>query len=313
MTQMNRAELERLADRYLDALTAHAATRLPLAGNVRYTENGVGLALNDGLWGTASKAGKYRIVIPDVTAQQVGYMGVIEEAGQLICATTRLRVENEYVSEIETLVSHPSLMGGGAFSGGAKLLEEMGTPHPEFTTRLKPDEKLPRSQLIEISNMYFSGLERSNGKYAVPFDPECERRENGMQTTHNKNFGFGAGSNNAPPPREQPANAGPNMIEMSPKEQFESGGLAFVTAIRNRRFPVVDEETGNVLAFGFFDHNGQAETVTWADGVTRPSPVRAPMSFIIAELFKVKKGLLRQIEANLTTVSYGMRCDHWDR
>jgi hypothetical protein len=102
------------------------------------------------------------------------------------------------------------------------------------------------------------------------------------------------------------------MITMSPKEQFESGGLAFVTAIRNRRFPCVDEKHGNVLAFGFFDHDGRAETVTWADGVSRPSPVRIPTSFQISELFKVKGGLLRQIEANLFTVPYGMTCDCWD-
>ncbi len=75
---------------------------------------------------------------------------------------------------------------------------------------------------------------------------------------------------------------------------------------------MVDEETGNVLAFGFFDHNGQAPTVTWADGTVRPSPMRMPMTFEISELFKIKKGLIRQIEANLFTVSYGMKCAVWD-
>ena len=306
MTQLDRAGLEHLVERYLDALTGHSASRLPLSGHVKYTENGVALGLDDGLWGTAARAGKYRILIPDVTSQQVGYMGVIEEAGQLICATTRLRVEDGLITEIETLAAHPSFGAGGAFGGGAKTLEEMGAPHSEFTTKLKPDERVSRQKLVEVANMYFSGLERSTGRYPTPFDPLCERRENGIQTTHNPNFGFGSG-----PPRERPANAGPNMVEMSPKEQFDSGGLAFVTAIRNRRYPVVDEEIGNVLGFGFFDHNGQAATVTWADGVTRPSPVRVPMSFQISELFKIKKGLIRQIEANLFTVSYGMKCAIW--
>ena len=306
MTKLDRAGLEHLVARYLDALSGHAANRLPLAGNVRYTENGVQLALDDGLWGTAGKAGKYRILIPDIVNQQVGYMGVIEEAGQLICATTRLRVDDGYITEIETLVAHPALMGGSAFGGGAKTLEDMGVPHPEFTARLKPDEKVSREKLIEIANSYFSGLERNTGRYPVPFDPDCNRRENGIQTTRNPNFGFGG------PPRESDPNAGPNMIEMSPQEQFATGGLAFVTAIRNRRFPIVDEETGNVLAFGFFDHNGQAATVTWADGKVRPSPMRTPLTFQISELFKIKKGLIRQIEANLFTVSYGMKCACWD-
>jgi hypothetical protein len=306
MAKLDRAGLERLVDRYLDALTGHAATRLPLGGDVRYTENGVELALDDGLWGTAAKAGKYRIVVPDVVNQQVGYMGVIEEAGQLICATTRLRAEDGYITEIETLAAHPAMMSGaGGFTAGAKALEEMGKPHVEFTTKLKSEEKVSREKLIEIANSYFSGLERNTGRHPVPFDPECQRRENGIQTTSNKGFSFGGSG-------ERDPNAGPNMIEMSPKEQFDTGGLAFVTAIRNRRFPIVDEETGNVLAFGFFDHNGQSPTVTWADGTVRPSPVRTPMTFEITELFKIKKGLIRQIEANLFTVSYGMKCAVWD-
>lgn len=305
MAKLDRAGLEHLVERYLDALAGHAAHRLPLAGTVRYTENGVALALDDGLWGTASRAGKYRIVIPDVTNQQIGYMGVIEEAGQLICATTRLRVQDGAITEIETLAAHPSMIPSGNIGGGAKALEDMGKPHPEFTTKLKPEEKVSRQKLIEIANSYFSGLELNTGRYPVPFDPDCDRRENGIQTTRNKNFSLG---NNQP----RDPNAGPNMAEMSPKEQFDTGGLAFVTAIRNRRFPIVDEDTGNVLAFGFFDHNGQSPTVTWADGTVRPSPMRTPFTFQISELFKIKKGLIRMIEANLFTVSYGMKCALWD-
>jgi hypothetical protein len=306
-TTLSREDLAGMVDRYLDALTGRAANRLPLSGRVRYTENGVQLALDDGLWGVASRAGRYRILVPDVEGQQIGWMGVIEEAGQLACVTTRLRFEDGYITEIETLAAHPSFMGGGAFGGGAAELEKLGTPHPAFLEALTPAEKLSRVKLIEISNSYFSGLERNTGRYPVPFDPECERRENGMRTTHNPDFGFGGGGERAGGESDSP-----NMMLMSPAEQFASGGLAFVTAIRNRRFPCVDEETGNVLAFGYFDHDGQAETVTWADGKTRPSPVRIPMTFQIAELFKVKGGKLRQIEAHLTSVPYRMKCACWD-
>jgi len=309
---LDRVGLEHLASRYLDALVAHAPNRLPLAGNVRYTENGVELGLQDGLWGTAKRAGKYRILIPDVQSQQVAYMGVLEEAGHLICATTRLRVEDGYVTEIETLVNHPTLSGPGLFGAGAKMLEDMGAPHPEFTTKLKPAERLSRPKLIEIANSYFSGLERNTGRYPVPFDPDCNRRENGVQTTGNAAVTGVSSSAGSEPARPRDPNAGKSMFEMSPKEQLETGGLAFVTAIRNRRFPVVDEEVGNVLAFGFFDHSGQPETITWRDGRVTPSAIRMPVSFQITELFKIKGGLIRQIEANLTSTSYGMKCALWD-
>jgi hypothetical protein len=133
-----------------------------------------------------------------------------------------------------------------------------------------------------------------------------------VQTTGNSAVMGVSSSAGSEPARARDPNAPKSMFEMSPKEQLETGGLAFVTAIRNRRFPVVDEETGNVLAFGFFDHSGQPETITWLDGRVVPSAIRMPVSFQITELFKIKKGLIRQIEANLTTASYGAKCALWD-
>src|SRR5688500_6443015 len=49
-----------IADQFLTALAARNAAALPLAEQVRYTENGQELALTDGLWGTAGEVGKYR-------------------------------------------------------------------------------------------------------------------------------------------------------------------------------------------------------------------------------------------------------------
>jgi hypothetical protein len=49
--------LQGFVDQYLSALVAHDASRLPLAKNARYTENGQTLELNDGMWRVATVLG----------------------------------------------------------------------------------------------------------------------------------------------------------------------------------------------------------------------------------------------------------------
>jgi hypothetical protein len=94
--------------------------------------------------------------------------------------------------------------------------------------------------------------------------------------------------------------------------QQRSGFYAFVTGIRDRRFPVVDQERGVVLSFAYFDHTGAVGDMALTNGMTVQSPFRAPLTFQIAEIFQVDAGKLDQIEAVLNTVPYGTRSDIWD-
>jgi len=53
--------------------------QLPVSKNVKYTENGVRLNLNDGLWNTASAMPTYRLDVLDEEAGQVGLLGKIKD------------------------------------------------------------------------------------------------------------------------------------------------------------------------------------------------------------------------------------------
>src|SRR3954468_13204104 len=53
----NRACLEALVNQYLDAAVAHDPGRLPLAADVKYTENEQVLDVGDGFWTTAPARG----------------------------------------------------------------------------------------------------------------------------------------------------------------------------------------------------------------------------------------------------------------
>ena len=79
-----------------------------------------------------------------------------------------------------------------------------------------------------------------------------------------------------------------------------------VDRLRDRRFPLVDEEKGIVLAGGFIDHCGKVGDYTLTDGTPASSPVRRPHSYYLAEAFKIREGAIEQIEAVFHTVPYHM-------
>src|SRR5262245_65851425 len=79
-TSCDRACLTGLLDRYVDALVARDSSRLPLAANMKFTENGQRLVLGDGLWHTVTGKGGYRLDMVDVEAGQAILMGTVLEA-----------------------------------------------------------------------------------------------------------------------------------------------------------------------------------------------------------------------------------------
>ena len=87
----------------------------------------------------------------------------------------------------------------------------------------------------------------------------------------------------------------------------ETGYFAFVDRIRERRFPVIDPERGLVFAFAFFDHSGTVRDYSLTDGTPIRSAVERPFSWMIAEAFRIERGMITRIEALMTECPYGMR------
>ena len=178
-------------------------------------------------------------------------------------------------------------------------MEERGTPRAQFMRTVPPRERLSRDALVAAADSYFANLQGSTGKTSASFARSCERIENGGQTTNLATV--------------RPGREKFDALTLSCEAQQRSGFYAFVTGIRDRRYPIVDRERGLVLSFAFFDHTGAVRDLTLTNGMTVASPFRAPLTFQIAELFQVDDGKLDQIEAVLNTVPYGMRSDIWDR
>lgn len=85
-----RAELERLADEYLNALASRDPARLSLHSAFRLTENGQALEIGDGIWGTANGRGRYRHIVADVESGSVAVTSVLKENGLPVIAGIRL-------------------------------------------------------------------------------------------------------------------------------------------------------------------------------------------------------------------------------
>lgn len=282
-----------------DVLAALASCQTtPLAG-ARYTENGVELPVGEGLWATADAIGPYRHAFHDeATGQAAAFVTVTEGSTRSVLAL-RVKAQGDAVSEIEAVVARPPLFGGvGGFGDGPAQLDASGGPDARWFD--DPGPRASREDLRRVADAYFTGLERNDGHGDYPFADDCIRIENGFRTT------------NVPPPTGGPRET-PYLEAfraLGAKQQFETGFFRFVTRIRERRFPVIDEPRGVVFAFAFFDHDGTVRDYRLADGTPRQG-IDRPFSWMIAEAFRIERGLFTRIEALMTEVPYGMGSG-WD-
>jgi len=271
-----------LLDQYLHALLARDPSRVRWAKMVRNSENNVSLQVGDGLWGTITGFGSYDLRFADAEAGQVGWYGIVQEKTFTSCMALRLKVEDGAISEAETIVRRAD--GSGPFPNPPVLEEK-----PVFSEILPPERRRARERMISIANGYFDTLQLNDGTLFTQFDDNCNRIENGLQTTHN-----------------------PKLAETTPvaalgcADQFRLGHYRFDDRLRARRYPLVDEERGLVLGAAFLDHAGRLGTYKYTDGRVVESPMKTPSTLCVLELFKIQDGKIRQIEAVFISVPYNM-------
>ena len=299
----DRACLENTVNRFLDAFVKHDPRLVPLARSVKYTENGQHLELGDGSWRTMVGKGTYRLFVSDVPAGQVAFIGTLREEnaqqkdGAPVLVALRLRLQNREISEIEMFVVRNE--------NAARNCEKLGMPNHLFLEPVPPGERMSRADLVKTADMYFSGMQRNDGKGVYPFTDDCERFENGSAST------------NVPPkpgePRADPRTATMYSSQWGCKEQFTSGLLHFVSRIRDRRYVAVDQERGLVFSFVFFDHmGGDTRHYTAPDGRAIAAGPTTPWTWELGEMFKIENGKIHRIEAVLDRSPYGM-ASGWSR
>ncbi len=260
-------------DAYMAALAAQRPGDAPLADDVVFTENNVVLAPGDGLWRTIDGVSEKAMRAADPETGNAARFGVVTEQGNPAFYTMRIKVEDQEITEVETVVVR--------LPDGPKPFGDPDADHdPEWDQVLPEEQRLPRERLMAIADGYFDTVELNNGQTFTEFAADCGRLENGISTTAAGN-GFGAAATT------------PGC-----EAQFRLGMYRINKRIRERRYPLIDTERGVVVSTGFFDHNNWFDEYLLNDGRTMRTALKWPNSITLIEAFRIKPGPLNPIPGN---------------
>ena len=151
-----REGLRELVDYYFDALAAHDAARLPLASEVKFTENAARLEPGDGLW---QKAGNVRFKRSAFDTEHCGthMQAVLDEDGAPIIFGVRLKLVRQRITEIETYV----VREGAYFLFNPEALatsDEEGLTDVQWEALVPEEQRNTRDELNEIADLYFESF-----------------------------------------------------------------------------------------------------------------------------------------------------------
>src|SRR5690606_14176286 len=161
----------------LHALVEHDVGQLPVAGNLRVTEDAVEKPLAQvGLVRSVTKLRGYRQDVIDERAGQVVTGAMVEESGAPAILVVRVKADGERIAELELVTSR------GRADGMLFNVDGMATAYKAMNIAPSPSKLAPREEAIRIAMHYPRGLNRAENFAAVgtPFSKDAFRIENGM-------------------------------------------------------------------------------------------------------------------------------------
>jgi hypothetical protein len=250
----DRACLKTTLDQYLGALVKHDPNAAPLFAGFRQTENAVVKRPGTGLWQTMTAIGRFQRRYVDPVTGQAAFFGIIKEGDNESIVTVRLRVEQKRITEAEWYLGR---RGDDSMNGPAQPNGQGGNlfDPDNLVANAPPDVPLPgaarvsREAMIAATNSYFDGITSHDGKIIMAA-PGCPRFENGRTMAGRGNTPPPAAEGTPPPvgPQGRGAGGGPPLAADC-TAGLETINIKFVAA---RRYPLVDEEAGVVLAHAVF-------------------------------------------------------------
>lgn len=172
----DRACLSGLMTNYIDALAAGDATRLPVAANIRATEDSRELALGDGLWDSVTGAGEFRQDYIDTARQIAASQVEMREGRNPVLLSVVLHVEGQQIAGVETLVQR--------FTPNSRFKPRvLGAPIEGMNDPVPVGSRQSRAAMIETALTYTEGLRVGNfTDGGTPFSGDAYRVENGVIT-----------------------------------------------------------------------------------------------------------------------------------
>lgn len=272
-----REKLVAIAKTYLAALTAHDLGSIKFSPHLRNTENCIALPVGAGASRTARGLREGGHFFVDVTTGEVEYWGVLDQIGGEVIYGVRLKIDGVLISEVETI-----LVGN---TDPYYFPDVILAAKNDFHAIVPEGSRATRAELIAIAHRYFDGIEQNDGAL-VPVSTDCLRLVNGAEDTVTDVSALGASEAHR---------------ALTVQVQMTESHYAYIEALRERRFPIVDEERGLVLAHVLFDHPGD---IIKPDGSI---PFGKPNTMLAFEIFKIADGEVKEVWAICYSVGYGMR------
>ena len=175
-TGCTRELLRNAVDAYFEALAARDPSTLPLASNVKFTEDGEELELGEaGLWTTAGEV-EYSHSALDVEKCQSATQAVVPDGSSNIPFALRLKLENQQITEIETIAVQTGdyTVGGSNFPSNTQaMIDSEDDVHWEQS--VPETERATYEELTSWMDKYYRVFPSGVCNTA----PSCTRLENG--------------------------------------------------------------------------------------------------------------------------------------
>jgi hypothetical protein len=290
-----------LLEQYLSALAQHDPSAAPLAPEVRFTENTVKIPVGEGLWlGVTQPPTTFRVAVIDPVSSQAGFYGLLTAWGRPALVAIRIKVQGNKITEAEHIVARQLR---------PQAMTNLVTPRAGLLEDVPPKERNSREAMTHIALSYFDAIELDRGEVA-PFADECQRHENGLQTTGNK----------TPPPL--PPGSKPGSVAdaiakigmLGCKAGIDSQVLSYITRIEPRRPLIVDEQKGLMFTFPMFVHRGDVQSIQikGVPGVESiPASSLGASNLMAGEIFKIRNSRIYEIEAVGVLLPY-LSSTGWD-
>jgi len=170
----DRACLAGFVTQYMKAMTAHKPESLPVAANVKFTEDCKEMKLGEGMWKKISGLREYRRDILDVRQGVAVSFLVVEEGSSPVLFSLRLKIVNKKITEVESMAVHGQEEGMILDIANLQTASKMMTSVPD-----KPQLN-SREDMVKAALTYPAGLKvGSFVKVDSPMAPDAYRYENG--------------------------------------------------------------------------------------------------------------------------------------
>src|SRR5690606_5055310 len=115
---------------------------LPLARDVRFTENNVFIRVGEGLWSTVTAVDEVGLETADPSTGNAAWFGSVRENGEPAILAVRIRVTDGKIDEIESVVHRKTALPA-PFGDVTKMVHD-----PEFNQVLPLEQRRSRERML---------------------------------------------------------------------------------------------------------------------------------------------------------------------